>query len=236
MGTLKALKRRPNNKHRNPCWSQPRKVGATISSNISPQETFDTHEPPRKQLASRRNSESTSRYLRSLLTLGNEGARRYTIAAGKTRPVAPIEKDSAEQENKSEEVWNAILDDTGSRGRENTSDRPRAGTSRRIHVLRKENVGPEEGESGSTGSADPQAAHPRNEEEASYRRQSRTATGGRRGCPGEGLARRTLAAAEHARSTPKSKWRAQCTDSALRSDAPEGVVVELQRRSSRTAL
>ena len=87
MGTLKALKRRPNNKHHNPCWSQPRKVEPT---NISLRETFDTHEPPRKQLASRRNSESTSRYLRSLLTLGNEGARRYTIAAGKTRPVAPV--------------------------------------------------------------------------------------------------------------------------------------------------
>ena len=75
MGTLKALKRSPNNKHRNPCWSQPRKVGATIPSNSSPRETFDTHEPPRKQLASRRKSESTSRYLRSLLTLGKRGRK-----------------------------------------------------------------------------------------------------------------------------------------------------------------
>ena len=91
MGTLKALKRRPNNKHHNPCWSQHREVEPTIPSNISLRETFDKHEPPRKQLASRRNSESTSKYLRSLLTLGNEGARRYTIAAGKTRPVAPVQ-------------------------------------------------------------------------------------------------------------------------------------------------
>ena len=124
------LKKRPNNKHHNPCWFQPRKVEPTIPSNISPRETFDTHEPPRKQLASQRNSESTSRYLRSLFNLGNEGARRYTIAAGKTRPVAPKEKDSAERASKSEEVWNTILEDVGKRGRENTSDRPRAGTSR----------------------------------------------------------------------------------------------------------
>ena len=149
-GYPRTLKRRPNNKHRNPCWSQPRKVGATIPSNISPRETFDTHEPPRKQLASQRNSESTSRYLRSLFTLGNEGARRYTIAARKTRPAAPIEKDSAEQIDKSEETWEAKLDDTGSRGRENTSVRPPYMYIAHIDELRKADVGLEEGR------ADPQ--------------------------------------------------------------------------------
>ena len=42
----------------------------------------------------------------------------------------------------------------------------------------------------------------------------------------EGQARTTLAAAEHASSTPKSKWSAECEKNALSTDAPEGVVVE----------
>ena len=46
--------------------------------------------------------------------------------------------------------------------------------------------------------------------------------GGARG----GLARRTLAAAEHAYSTPRPKWSAECEKNALSTDAPEGVVGE----------
>ena len=42
----------------------------------------------------------------------------------------------------------------------------------------------------------------------------------------DGQARRSLAAAEHAGSTPKSKWSAKCEKSALSTDAPEGVVGE----------
>ena len=42
----------------------------------------------------------------------------------------------------------------------------------------------------------------------------------------EGLARRTLAAAEHACSTPKSKWSAEREEHAQSTDAPEGVVGE----------
>ena len=42
----------------------------------------------------------------------------------------------------------------------------------------------------------------------------------------EGLARRTLAAAEHANSTPRSKWSAECEKYAQSTDAPEGVVGE----------
>ena len=80
--------------------------------------------------------------------------------------------------------------------------------------------------SGSTGSADPQAATPRDEGNASYRRQSRTARGVRRGAPGEGERGGTLAAAEHACSTPRSKWSAECEKNALSTDAPEGVVGE----------
>ena len=56
--------------------------------------------------------------------------KRYTIAPGKTRPAAPVEKGSAEQASKSDEICNAILGDVGNRGRENTSDRPRTGTAR----------------------------------------------------------------------------------------------------------
>ena len=42
----------------------------------------------------------------------------------------------------------------------------------------------------------------------------------------EGLARRTLAAAEHACSTPRSKWSAEREEHAQSTDAPEGVVGE----------
>ena len=42
----------------------------------------------------------------------------------------------------------------------------------------------------------------------------------------EGLARRTLAAAEHAYSTPRPKWSAECEENAQSTDAPEGVVGE----------
>ena len=47
-----------------------------------------------------------------------------------TRPAALVQNDSAEQPDKSEEISNAILEDTGSRGRESTSVRPRTCTSR----------------------------------------------------------------------------------------------------------
>ena len=56
--------------------------------------------------------------------------KKYTIAAGKTRPAALVEKGSAEHASKSDEICNAILDDVGNRGRENTSDRSRSGTAR----------------------------------------------------------------------------------------------------------
>ena len=48
------------------------------------------------------------------------------------------------------------------------------------------------------------------------------------GCPRQGLRGGTLAAAEHACSTPWSKWSAECEKNALSTDAPEGVVVELK--------
>ena len=38
--------------------------------------------------------------------------------------------------------------------------------------------------------------------------------------------KRTLTAAEHACSTPRSKWSAECEKNALSTDAPEGVVGE----------
>ena len=41
-----------------------------------------------------------------------------------------------------------------------------------------------------------------------------------------GLRGGTLAAAEHANSTPKSKWNAECEKYTLSTDAPEGVVGE----------
>ena len=90
----------------------------------------------------------------------------YAVATGKTRPAAPIEKDSAEQPVKSEEIPNAILEDTGNRGRESTSVRPCTGTSRRTDELRKGDVGPEEGradpqERGSAGGAPRREETPR---------------------------------------------------------------------------
>ena len=73
-------------------------------------------------------------------------------------------------------------------------------------------------ESGSTESVDPLAAHLGIE-----------GLEAEEGDAQEGLARRTLAAAEHARrSTPESKWSAECEKNALSTDAPEGVVGEIK--------
>ena len=47
-----------------------------------------------------------------------------------TRPAALVQNDSAEQPDKSEEMSKAILEDSGSRGRDSTSVRPRTGSSR----------------------------------------------------------------------------------------------------------
>ena len=47
-----------------------------------------------------------------------------------TRPAAPVQKGSAEEASKSDGICSAILEDTGIRGRESTSVRPRAGTAR----------------------------------------------------------------------------------------------------------
>ena len=54
----------------------------------------------------------------------------YAVAASKTRPAALVQNDSAEQPDKCEEISNAILEATGSRGREGTSVRPRTGRTR----------------------------------------------------------------------------------------------------------
>ena len=57
-------------------------------------------------------------------------SKSYAVAARKTRLAAQVDRGSAEQPGKNEVVSNAILEDTSRRGRENTSVRPRAHTSR----------------------------------------------------------------------------------------------------------
>ena len=47
-----------------------------------------------------------------------------------THPDALVPIDSAEQPDNNEEIWDAILEATGSRGRESTSVRPRTGSAR----------------------------------------------------------------------------------------------------------
>ena len=74
----------------------------------------------------------------------------YAVAAGKTRPAAAVDKGSAEQPGKSDDICNAILEDTSSRGRESTSRPPPWTYIARIDEHMKEAVEPEEGR------ADPQ--------------------------------------------------------------------------------
>ena len=57
-------------------------------------------------------------------------SKLYAVAARKTRLAAQIDKGSAAQPGKNDDICNAILEDTSRRGRENTSVRPRAHTSR----------------------------------------------------------------------------------------------------------
>ena len=98
---------------------------------------------------------------------------------------------------------------------------PRLTFSPRVGELDDEHVLEDEGRTDPTRI---RRRQPSEREEASYRRQ-RTRTR-RRGAPGEGERGGTLAAAEHAYSTPKSKWSAESEKNALSTDAPEGVVGE----------
>ena len=205
-----------------------------------------------------------------MLTLGNEGARRYTIAAGKTRPVAPVqvgphgaefrgvlvktfnqaretrpslpeEGDNREGNSKREDVQDHLSNTI--RRRKDTAipqQRPRIppyhcldpyeAINRSKRRRRNEGIARErrkdqkQGEEvhmvwarcrnetaetkGGRVPTRSAGGHPR-EEKKPRTEDKELEHGEREGAPGEGLRGGTLAAAEHACTTPWSKVRGQ---------------------------
>ena len=94
----------------------------------------------------------------------------------------------------------------------------------RIDEHKKDDVEAGEGKADPL-SVDPQAAH-LGVRRRLTKEQCQRARGGRRGCPGWTSEEATLAAAEHACSTPRSKWSAERQEHAQSTDAPEGAVGE----------